>query len=154
MLRGGLFPAPRVPAQLGSGVGARRELVPGEREKGEGPPWLQQGQKQSSKVPGFLEKSLAQGQFCPACEHQRPLLALGVRLRSSPKGTIPCPPPPPPCAPNVLPSADLFLFYLFLWFFGFFSVSSSAALDRGVHASPVPPSFWGSCLGTWHPTSC
>lgn len=43
-------------------------------------------------------------------------------------------------------------YFYFFYFVGFFSVSPSAVLDRGVQTSLVPPKFWGSCLGTWHPT--
>lgn len=60
---------------------------------GGGALWPWQGQKQSGKVSGFLEKVQQKDSFVQLVS----VLALGVCFLYSPWGTIPS--PPPPCVP-------------------------------------------------------
>lgn len=108
------------------------------------------GQKQSSKVPGFLEKAGHKDSFVQLVNTSGPCRHQGCVCHTPPGNR-----PLLLCVPNILAADDLFICYLFLCCdFFFFSVIPLAALDREICASLVPPSFWGSCLGTWHPTGC
>lgn len=77
------------------------------------------------------------------------LVSTGGAFAMLPPGKRPHPNPSfPPRAPNVLPTADLFLFYLFLWGF----CRAEPCLYRlpwteGVCSSLMPPNFLGSCPG-------
>lgn len=143
---GSSFTTP-VLAQPVWGARTRKWLVPAEER--ERPLWLWQGQKQSSKVLGFLEKAQHKDSFVQLVNTSGPCRHLGCVCRA------PCGKPSPAhlLLPRVLQmSFPLLNYFYFFSFCVFFSCVSICCLGQSGSYLSGAPQFLGSCLGTWHPT--
>lgn len=139
-----LFPSH--PGAGAAGVGGEGTKVAGASGGGGGLLRLWQGQKQSSKVPGFLEKAWHKDSFVQLAKPSGPRQHRGCVCHAPPAGK---PSPAHLLLPRVLRTSFLLLIYFyFIYICSVFLMCLHRLPWTGGSAPPrCPPIFWGPAWG-------